>query len=90
MLPIFGAWTTWTQGGVAPLLAGWLAADAGAQAMLVAGLIEAPSPGFTAVVSLADFAGSREGATRDAAAWLERAGARLAASYRPDEFGTTL
>ena len=30
-LPVlFGAWTTWAQGGVAPLLAGWLAADAGA------------------------------------------------------------
>ncbi|MBG6056834.1 glycerate kinase [Cryobacterium sp. MP_M5] len=67
-----------------------LAADAGAQAMLVAGQIEAPTDGFTAVVSLTDLAGGRESATRDAAAWLERAGARLAEAYRPDEGGTTL
>ncbi len=60
-----------------------LAADVGAQAMLVAGVIEAPTIGFAAAVSLTDLAGGQESATRDAPVWLERASARLAAAYRP-------
>ncbi|WP_241981260.1 glycerate kinase [Cryobacterium algoritolerans] len=61
-----------------------LAADVGAQAMLVAGVIEAPTIGFAAAISLTDLAGGHERATRDAPVWLERASARLAAAYRPD------
>ena len=85
-----GRFDSQSAAGKVPGYLAALAADAGAQAMLVAGLIEAPTTGFTIAVSLTDLAGGRESATRDAAAWLERAGARLAASYRPDEFGTTL
>ena len=82
-----GRFDSQSASGKVPGYLAALAADAGAQTMLVAGLIEAPTTGFTAVVSLADLAGSREGATRDAAAWLERAGARLAAAYRAAEVG---
>lgn len=66
-------------GKVASYLAG-LAADAGASALLVAGLIEADPAGFAAAVSLAELAGSAAAAMRDPLAWLETAGAALAAS----------
>ncbi|WP_022885924.1 glycerate kinase [Glaciibacter superstes] len=55
-----------------------LAMDAGAQAMLVAGHIEADAAGFAAAVSLTELAGSSRAAMGETLAWLEEAGARLA------------
>ncbi len=66
-------------GKVPSYLAG-LAADAGARAMLVAGLIEADPAGFAAALSLTDLAGSSAAAMRDTLVWLEAAGAALAAT----------
>lgn len=57
-----------------------LATDAGAQAMLVAGLIEAETSGFAAAVSLTELAGSSRAAMDETLRWLEEAGARLAAT----------
>ena len=64
--------------GKVPSYLAALATDAGAQAMLVAGLIEADTAAFTAAQSLTDLAGSSRAAMDDPLTWLEIAGARLA------------
>ena len=65
--------------GKVPSYLAALATDAGAQAMLVAGLIEADTGQFAAAQSLTDLAGSSRAAMDDPLTWLEIAGARLAA-----------
>jgi glycerate kinase len=65
--------------GKAPSEVARLARDAGVPVALVAGAILAEPRGFKASVSLVELAGGPAAAMADAAAWLERAGARLAA-----------
>jgi glycerate kinase len=58
-----------------------VASALGVPCSLVAGLIDAPTLQFAAAVSLSDLAGGPDAAHADAARWLERAGAHLAARY---------
>ncbi len=64
-------------GKVPSYLAG-LAAEAGASALLVAGLIESEPVGFAAAESLTNLAGSAREAMGDTSFWLREAGALLA------------
>ncbi len=75
-----GRFDAQSAAGKVPSYLAALATDAGAQAMLVAGLIEADTAQFAAAQSLTDLAGSPQAAMDDALAWLEITGARLAVS----------
>ncbi|MCU1552403.1 MAG: glycerate kinase [Glaciihabitans sp.] len=68
--------------GKVPSYLSGLARDAGAQAALVAGLIEASTREFVDAASLTELAGSSQAAQADAERWLVEAGALLAARYR--------
>ena len=81
-----GRFDAQSAAGKVPSYIAALAADAGARAMLVAGLIEADTAHFTAAVSLTDLAGSGAAAMADPLTWLRLAGARLA-SLRDGERG---
>ena len=73
-----GRFDAQSAAGKVPSYLAALATDAGAQAMLVAGLIEADTGQFAAAQSLTDLAGSSRAAMDDPLTWLEIAGARLA------------
>ena len=73
-----GRFDTQSAAGKVPSYLAKLATDAGAQAMLVAGLIEADTAAFAAAQSLTDLAGSSHAAMDDPLTWLAIAGARLA------------
>jgi len=75
-----GRFDAQSAAGKVPSYLAALAADAGAPAMLVAGLIEADTAPFSAALSLTDLAGSSAGAMTDPLTWLRLAGARLAAT----------
>lgn len=78
-----GRFDAQSAAGKVPSYLAALASDAGAQAMLVAGLIEADTAQFVAAQSLTDLAGSSRAAMDDTLTWLETAGSRLAASLGP-------
>jgi glycerate kinase len=70
-----------TAGKVPSWLAG-LARQTQTRALLVAGVIDAPTDAFDDAVSLSQLAGSREVALGDAEHWLVEAGAALASRWR--------
>jgi len=67
-----------SAGGKIPHYIAELAAVAGVDAALVAGIIEAPTAQFAHAVSLVELAGDAGRARADAVHWLEAAGAALA------------
>jgi glycerate 2-kinase len=70
-----------SAGGKVPHYVAELAADAGVDAALIAGVIETSTGQFVDAQSLVELAGTPEQARADAAHWLERAGADLATRF---------
>jgi glycerate 2-kinase len=75
-----GRYDDQSAAGKVPSYLAALAADAGGQAMLVAGVIESDPTGFVAAASLTELAGTAQAAMADTVHWLREAGARLAQS----------
>lgn len=71
-----------SRAGKVPSYLASLAADADAEAMLVAGVIASDPVGFVASRSLTDISGSTTAAMGDTVHWLREAGALLAQSAR--------
>ena len=73
-----GRFDSQSAAGKAPSYVLGLATEYGATAMLVAGLVDAPTAAFAATTSLTDLAGDVAAARTHAPRWLEVAGAHLA------------
>jgi glycerate kinase len=76
-----GRFDTQSAAGKVPSYLSALARDAGAEAALVAGIIEAPTEEFSDAVSLTELAGGSAAAQSDAPRWLTEAGATLARRF---------
>lgn len=73
-----GRFDSQSAAGKVPSYLAGLAANAGAQAMLVAGAIEAQPTGFAHAIALGELAGSPSAAMTATRHWLRKAGADLA------------
>jgi glycerate kinase len=76
-----GRFDAQSAAGKVPSYLSALARDAGAEAALVAGLIQAPTDDFADAVSLTDLAGGSDAAQAHAERWLVEAGAELARRF---------